>query len=166
LPPPSPEAQLQWLKKLQRLFSEGEFTATYKFALLIALADLAVERGNDDGEPLHLTFREIAVKFVEPYWQQTAPYVRGTDSAVLLAADSGAEYALYQTANGQALVVSAIKTFQSQHPRLNPNGLRDEGVFRPLLTETPRRSASSPHSSCRTLPVNQTSSSTRSPRMV
>ncbi len=135
LPPPSPEAQLQWLNKLQRLFSEGEFTATYKFALLIALADLAVERGNDDGEPLHLPFREIAAKFVELYWQQTAPYVRGTSSAVLLAADSGAEHALYQTTNGQALVVSAIKAFQSQHPGLNPNGLRDEGAFRPLLTK-------------------------------
>lgn len=135
LPPPTPEAQLQWLNKLQRLFSEGEFTATYKFALLIALADLAVERGNDDGEPLHLAFREIAAKFVELYWQQTAPYLRGTSSAVLLAADSGAEHALYQTTNGQALVVSAIKAFQSQHPGLNPNGLRDEVAFRPLLTK-------------------------------
>ena len=49
-PPPSPEAQLAFLSKLQRLFAEGDFTATYKFALLIALADLAVERGRDDGE--------------------------------------------------------------------------------------------------------------------
>lgn len=142
LPPPGPEAQLQWLNKLQRVFSEGEFTATYKFALLMALADLAVERGNDNGEPLHLTFREIAAKFVELYWQQTAPYVRGTESTVLLAADSGTERALYQNTNGQALVVSAIKTFQSQNPGLNPNSLCDEGAFRPLLTriaETIRR---------------------------
>ncbi len=135
LPPPSPEAQLQWLNKLQRLFSEGDFTATYKFALLIALADLAVERGNDDGEPLHLTFREIAAQFVELYWQQTAPYVRRTGSAVLLAADSGIEQGLYQSTNRQALVVSAIQMFQSENPGLNPNGLRDEGAFRPLLTK-------------------------------
>ena len=42
---PSPESQLVFLSKLQRLFAEGDFTATYKFALLIALADLAVELG-------------------------------------------------------------------------------------------------------------------------
>ena len=29
--------------KLRRLFAEGDFTATHKFALIIALADLAVE---------------------------------------------------------------------------------------------------------------------------
>ena len=42
---PSPEAQLAFLTKVQRLFAEGDFTATYKFALLIALAAVAVERG-------------------------------------------------------------------------------------------------------------------------
>ncbi len=135
LPPPSPEAQLQWLNKLQRVFNEGEFTATYKFALLIALADLAVERGHDDGEQLHLTFREIAAKFVQLYWQQTAPYGGGAGSAVLLAADSGSERTLYQSTNRQALVVSAIQTFQGKNPGLNPHNLRDEAAFRPLLTK-------------------------------
>ena len=43
--PPSAEQQLAFLTKLQRLFAEGDFTATYKFALLIALSDLAVELG-------------------------------------------------------------------------------------------------------------------------
>ena len=55
VPPPSAEAQLAFLAKLQRLFSEGDFTATYKFALLIALADLAVELGADDGAELALS---------------------------------------------------------------------------------------------------------------
>jgi len=44
---PSPEVQLVFLSKLQRLFAEGDFTATYKFALLIALPELAVELGQD-----------------------------------------------------------------------------------------------------------------------
>ena len=48
--PPSPETQLAFLSKLQRLFAEGDFTSTYKFALLISLADLAVELGRDDGD--------------------------------------------------------------------------------------------------------------------
>ena len=58
---PLPEAQLVFLSKLQRLFAEGDFTATYKFALLIALADLAVELGDDSGEALELGHRGIAI---------------------------------------------------------------------------------------------------------
>ena len=58
---PSPEAQLVFLSKLQRLFAEGDFTATYKFALLISLADLAVELGDDSGEALELGHRGIAI---------------------------------------------------------------------------------------------------------
>ena len=50
--PPSADQQLAFLTKLQRLFAEGDFTATYKFALLIALSDLAVELGADDGAEL------------------------------------------------------------------------------------------------------------------
>lgn len=150
LPPPSPEAQLQWLNKLQRVFSEGEFTATYKFALLIALADLAVERGNDDGEKLHLTFREIAAKFVELYWQQTAPYVgvNRLHSAVLLAADSGSErdLALHQSNGRQAAVVSAIAEFRRQNPGISVATLRvDEGgPFRALIGEVARTVAAQP----------------------
>ncbi len=40
---PSAEDQIQFLNHLQRLLSEGGFTASYKFALLLALADLSVE---------------------------------------------------------------------------------------------------------------------------
>ena len=53
-PPPSAEEQLAFLSKIQRLYAEGDFTATYKFALLVALADLAVELGHDDGAELPL----------------------------------------------------------------------------------------------------------------
>ena len=52
--PPATNQQIEFLAKIQRIFTEGEFTATYKFALLIALSDLAVELGRDTGEPLSL----------------------------------------------------------------------------------------------------------------
>ncbi len=71
---PSSEFQLEFLSKLQRLFPEGDFTATYKFALLIALADLAVEVGRDDDAALELHFKSIGLKFTQLYWQQAAPY--------------------------------------------------------------------------------------------
>lgn len=38
-PPPSPEQQIAFLQQLQRLLDEGSFTATYKYALLHAIAD-------------------------------------------------------------------------------------------------------------------------------
>jgi hypothetical protein len=41
---PTPEFQVQFLQNLQRLLSEGLFTATYKYARHLALADIAVER--------------------------------------------------------------------------------------------------------------------------
>ena len=43
LPIPSEATQLGFLADVQRVLEEGRFTATYKFALLIALTDLAVE---------------------------------------------------------------------------------------------------------------------------
>ena len=39
----SAASELEFLRKIQRLFSEGEFVVTYKYALLQALADLSVE---------------------------------------------------------------------------------------------------------------------------
>ena len=45
MPPPTDEQQLTFLAMIQRFFAEGDFISTYKYALLIAQADLAVELG-------------------------------------------------------------------------------------------------------------------------
>ena len=42
---PTPEEQVLFLRNIQRLLAEGQFVASYKFALLHALADLAVDEG-------------------------------------------------------------------------------------------------------------------------
>lgn len=84
---PSAEAQIAFLQRIQRLVDDGEFQATYKFALLLAIAELAVECGDDSGAPLDLGMARIAEKFAELYWRQMAPYgsgQRGTDPAVLV----------------------------------------------------------------------------------
>lgn len=74
---PSAEEQLKFITNIQRILDEGSFVATYKFALLMSLADYAVEKGDDTGEPLLLTTRDIAESFVNYYWRQTVPYVHG-----------------------------------------------------------------------------------------
>ena len=48
--PPTSDEQIAFLVKLQRLLDEGAFVAWYKFALLLALADLSIEHGDDAGE--------------------------------------------------------------------------------------------------------------------
>lgn len=71
---PSAEDQLKFIQNIQKLLSEGTFTATYKYALLLALADLSIEKeANDDGS-LELRITEIAEKFISYYWKQTSPY--------------------------------------------------------------------------------------------
>lgn len=76
--PPSESQQLAFLGNAQRLLEEGQFTATYKFALLTALVDLAVERGRDDGDSLRIPLTAVAEKFVGYFWAHTSPYRGGT----------------------------------------------------------------------------------------
>ena len=71
---PSPERQLAFLAHLQRLLSEGSFVSTYKFALLLALAEACIEQGDDSGDALRITKEELAIQFVRIYWRQTLPY--------------------------------------------------------------------------------------------
>ena len=73
-PPPSAQAQLTFLRDLRRLLDEGTFTATYKYALLHAIADLCVTNGDGSGEALTFSTRELADRFIRLYWRQAAPF--------------------------------------------------------------------------------------------
>ena len=97
LPPPSAEAQVAFLHDVQRLLVEGSFTATYKFALLQALADLAVLRGDDSGNGLTLRTRDIAEAMIGLYWRQAVPYPGAADAGVLR-----------QNTKGQAAIVTRL----------------------------------------------------------
>jgi 5-methylcytosine-specific restriction endonuclease McrA len=95
---PTPEFQLAFLTKIQRLFAEGDFTATYKFALLVSIADYAVQYGQDNNEELKIPTRNIGAKFIELYWQQSAHYKDGI---------------LVQNLGAQAAVVAKIASFRN-----------------------------------------------------
>jgi hypothetical protein len=96
--PPEPGFQLRFLKELQRILQEGRFTATYKFALVHALADLSVEMGEDTGDELDLPVIAIARRFTELYWRQVAPWP-GREQTDVLAQNRGR----------QATVVRVVK---------------------------------------------------------
>jgi hypothetical protein len=102
---PTPEEQVQFLRNIQRLLAEGLFVASYKFALLHALADLAVLRGDDTGGPLDLDTKDIAAKFIELYWQQCRPFQMGGENTGLI---------LQQNTGKQAAIISQIVESQQE----------------------------------------------------
>ena len=73
-PIPNADQQLQFFQRIQQLLTDANFTSTYKFALLLAITELSVEIGQDNGQPLAIPIRLLAEKTIELYWQQTLPY--------------------------------------------------------------------------------------------
>jgi hypothetical protein len=102
-PIPTPEEQVQFLRNIQRLLAEGLFVASYKFALVHALADLAVLKGDDTGAPLDLSTKDIAAKFVELYWRQSRPFQISEQTSGLI---------LQQNTGKQAAIISQIAASQ------------------------------------------------------
>lgn len=85
---PTATSQLEFLQNVQAVLEDGQFVATYKFALLVSLADLAVESGVTDDAPCPILLSDIAGKFVEYYWQQVAPFA-GARHVDVLAQNNG-----------------------------------------------------------------------------
>jgi 5-methylcytosine-specific restriction endonuclease McrA len=130
------ESQLAFLTKLQRLFAEGDFTATYKFALLIALADLAVDNGADDGAELLLSNRQIAERFIHLYWRHASPY-----STSLAGATPGI---LVQNLGTQATVLSAIAEFRARTGAGSPQQAKRVPGYADLLGAVARTVSAQP----------------------
>jgi 5-methylcytosine-specific restriction endonuclease McrA len=108
--------QIQFLLNIQRLLNGGQFSATYKYALLTALADLAVELGSDSGAEMELSIREIAEKVTEYYWRQAAPYAPlgpANESSVLL-----------QNSDRQAAVIGRVAEFRKRYGDSLPEARR------------------------------------------
>lgn len=103
---PPPEDQVRFIANIERILSEGSFVATYKYALLVALVELAIERGDDSNRELTLPIRDIADKFAELYWRQAAPYE--ADGV------SGPGRVLHQNLGDQASAISLLVSLRDQ----------------------------------------------------
>ena len=105
------------------LLDQGSFSATYKYALFVALLDLCLEKMSHKGiAPQTLTTRQLADKVVELYWPHATPY-RG-------------EHVLRQGGvrqGNQAEIVRAIAEFRGGHAK-DP----DLPVFRARLAQPDR----------------------------
>src|SRR5215469_17044406 len=122
--PPSPERQIQFLVNLQRLLDEGQFVASYKFALLLALADLSVEQGDDSGAALPLTSEAIAGKFIQYYWRQAVPYPAATDALVLR-----------QNTGKQAAILNLVRSARGRRGDSLPAFMNQRAHWRQLVRE-------------------------------
>jgi len=122
---PASEDRLAFLRTLQRVLKEGDFTATYKFALLRALLDIAVESRVRDGSELPVSYRQLADKFIEYYWGHAEPYRPGPDGGGVLA----------QSPGRQAAVITAISSARSRNGARSLAQLRRDGTYSRLQAE-------------------------------
>jgi len=93
-----PEQGIRFLRQFQELLAEGGFVATYKFALMQALADLSVEHEVAQDGSLKLHVEQLAEKFVEYYWNQARPFH---------------DRVLRQNTKGQAEVLRRIQEYRN-----------------------------------------------------
>ena len=88
-----PRDQVRFLVNIQRIFKDGQFTATYKFALLMALADICVERSAETAP--RISTLDIAEKFIRYYWKHSIPYAgSGEHGPVVLRQNTGNQAAV------------------------------------------------------------------------
>jgi hypothetical protein len=127
---PSPERQIKFLTNLQRLLSEGLFVATYKYALLMALADICVEQGQDDDGPLEVSTRRIAERFIRHYWRQSMPFAPQTDPAQ--------EQVLRQNTGNQAGIIRAVLAARNQYGGSIADTCRDDHNWKLLVGRVDR----------------------------
>jgi 5-methylcytosine-specific restriction endonuclease McrA len=102
--PPSADEQIRFLVNVQRLLDEGSFVATYKFALLLALADLSIEAGDDSGDVLSVSVDAIAARFIQFYWRQTVPFPAASTARIL-----------QQNTGNQAAIVNLVEAARVTH---------------------------------------------------
>jgi hypothetical protein len=136
MPVPSDEFQLTFLSRLQRLFSEGEFTATYKFALLIALSDLAVEADASGDDEVTFRVRQIAERFIGLYWSHVLPYstgATGTQPGILV-----------QNNGAQAAIINAIASFRETEQLASFEQARLSHVYATLVTHVSQTVSAQP----------------------
>lgn len=125
---PSAEEQLYFLHKIQRLLDEGVFTSTYKYALLISLIDLAVEKGSNLGLPVEINSQEIAEKFILLYWHQVIPYTTPTTAGDVL----------FQNNNRQAAIINKVKESHSYTSGSLAKLKRNKKQYSQLVTSVAR----------------------------
>ncbi len=95
------DATIRFIERFLGLLDQGRYVATYKYAVLLGLIDLALERTLHDGTPPStVTTRLLADKIIELYWRQCSPF---EGNAVLM-----------QSTGRQAKILRLIVEFRNE----------------------------------------------------
>jgi len=116
-------------ERVLTLLHEGAYNTTYKFAVLLGLMDLVIEKSNKDGSLADtVTTRQLAEKVIEIYWNQVATY-------------AGIKGVPRQGWNGQAEIVSKIKNFREKnnYSSLFKSKLNDPTGYKRLLNHAEKK---------------------------
>lgn len=102
--------QIDFISYLQRLLQEGDFSSTYKFAFLHALADICIEKDVPSNGQLRISFDEIVDKLILLYWQHAKPFFPETEQQL----HGGI---LLQNSGKQAKIIADIIELQNNGAR-------------------------------------------------
>jgi hypothetical protein len=81
---PDQRGAIGFAERVLDLLDEGRYTATYKYAVLLALLDVCLERTASSGAPPDsVTTRQLADKTVEFYWPHPVPFAGQASPCVL-----------------------------------------------------------------------------------
>ena len=93
---------IEFGEKVLAMLDQGSFTATYKYAVLLALIDVCLEGADADGAaPTAVHPRTLGQRVIELYWPHTSLYAGGDDAVVLR-----------QNRGGQAEIVTLVRRFR------------------------------------------------------
>jgi 5-methylcytosine-specific restriction endonuclease McrA len=94
-------------ERILSLLDEGSFSSTYKYAVLLGLIDLCLEKTSNDGTPPDTIYpAELAEKVIALYWPHCRPYAKD---------ESGQVLRLKQNSGSQASIIKAIERFRARH---------------------------------------------------
>jgi len=99
---PTAQFQLNFLRRIQWLLESSSYTSTYKFALLMATANLAIESGVNDDRECSISYQQLAEQFIQLYWIQVLPFSDQSSDSVLRQSST----------TGQASVINSILNLQ------------------------------------------------------
>ncbi|WP_166114994.1 S24 family peptidase [Pseudoalteromonas sp. Z9A5] len=119
------QQQLGFITYIQRMLVEGDFSATYKFALLHAIADVCVEQPLlSEQSELVIELPAIADKLITLYWHHAMPFSsEHTGESALLKQNTGA----------QSKVISVLFECQQNNIR-NFRQLKQSPFYKPTFS--------------------------------
>jgi len=118
------QQQLDFIAYIQRMLVEGDFSATYKFALLHAIADVCVEQPLlSEQSELVIDLPTLADKLITLYWHHAMPFSsEHTGESALLKQNTGA----------QSKVISVLFECQQNNIR-NYRQLKQSPFYKPTF---------------------------------